>query len=443
VTVLTRYILKPGSVLTFKPVVPLAVLDGTEDRDSLVGGTGDDSIRSFGLSDTVSGLGGNDTIDLGDGNDFYGVKSASGAVLETGNDKVSGGAGDDVLADWSGANSLVGGTGNDVLSGAFGGVTLDTAADVLKGNDGNDTLTGNYGDTLTGGNGADLFGLEPGGKAVVINDFQAQAGDSIQIYVPDDSTADMLGQLGYGTAPNGRDLSITLGGVLIATLRDAAGQAPDIEIINSDFINSTVGAGLNDTLTGTSGDDLVFGGSGDDSLNAGGGDDFVNDGWGNDYVQLGSGNDIFHGSDYNPGGIAFVDDIHGGSGNDQIQTWTGANTVHGDDGNDYVDVWDISGQTGKVVDVVSGGKGNDTIFANAGDTISGDSGADLFWVDGDGAVTVKDFTVGEDLLQLGFGLIGTLNTTNGHDAFVQVNGVTVAVLQGVDYSTVTLADILL
>ena len=423
----------------FAPLIP-NYLYGTPDRDSLVGGAGDDSIFGYDLSDTVSGLGGNDTIDLGEGNDYYGVLPGYAKVLEIGNDRVWGGTGDDFLWDWAGANLLVGGTGNDNISGAFGGVTLDTAADVLKGNDGNDTLIGNYGDTMTGSYGGDTFGIEPGGKPVVITDFQALGGDTIQIFVPDDSTADMLGQLGYGTAANGRDLSITLGGIVIATLRDAAGQRPEIDVINSDFVNSTTGGGLNDSLTGTAGGDLVFGGSGNDTLNAGGGDDFVNDGTGNDLVLLGSGNDIFHGSDNVPGALE-TDDIHGGAGNDNIQGWTGALIVHGDDGNDYIDTWDAGGVSGNYADLVSGGMGDDTIYANAGDTVAGNGGADLFWMDGDGAVTVKDFVVGEDVLQLGFGQTGTL-AAHGTDAWVLVGGVTVAVLQGVDATTITMADLL-
>jgi Ca2+-binding RTX toxin-like protein len=117
--------------------------------------------------------------------------------------------------------------------------------------------------------------------------------------------------------------------------------------------------------------------------------------------------------------------------------------VHGDDGNDYIATWDIDNQIGTIADVVSGDKGNDAIFANTGNTVTGDAGADLFWVAGDGAVTVKDFSVGEDHLELGYGQIGTLTSANGNDALVQVNGVTVAVLRGVDVTTITRGDLLL
>jgi Ca2+-binding RTX toxin-like protein len=114
---------------------------GSEQGDTLAGGTGSDELFGNGGNDTLSGGDQNDILHGGDGND-----TADGG---NNNDTVSGDAGNDVLAGGAGIDTLNGGLDNDSLDGGSGN-------DILNGDDGNDTLHGGAGnDTLNGGAGTD------------------------------------------------------------------------------------------------------------------------------------------------------------------------------------------------------------------------------------------------------------------------------------------------
>ncbi len=79
----------------------------------------------------------------------------------TGNDRLSGGAGNDTLYGYDGDDLLQGGSGNDHL---FGGSGRDT----LQGGAGNDVLTGGSGiDLLSGGAGRDVFVYEAAAEAAI------------------------------------------------------------------------------------------------------------------------------------------------------------------------------------------------------------------------------------------------------------------------------------
>lgn len=84
---------------------------------------------------------------------------------ETGDDTLSGGDGDDLLHGEAGDDLLSGDAGDDVLHGG-------TGADTVSGGAGNDTLFAAQGDSLTGGDGDDLFILtdlaEAGSAAITI-----------------------------------------------------------------------------------------------------------------------------------------------------------------------------------------------------------------------------------------------------------------------------------
>jgi Ca2+-binding RTX toxin-like protein len=132
---------------------------GSEQGDTLAGGTGNDELYGNGGDDVLSGgadndliLGGlgNDTADGGSGND-----NVSG---EDGNDTLLGGSGTDTLSGGAGNDNLSGGDDNDTLTGGLGTDTADggNGNDIVSGNEGNDTLAGGAGvDTLNGGDDND------------------------------------------------------------------------------------------------------------------------------------------------------------------------------------------------------------------------------------------------------------------------------------------------
>lgn len=153
-------------------------LSGDEDNDRLIGNSGNDS---------VSGGSGDDTVVMGSGNDVYGFDGLN-PTSEAGDDMVRGGQGNDWLQDAEGADTLYGGLGNDTVIGAVAGST-DSTADILSGGYGDDLVIGDNGDTMTGGEGADDFGVGfdfgAGSAPVTITDLVA-ATESITIGVSAD-----------------------------------------------------------------------------------------------------------------------------------------------------------------------------------------------------------------------------------------------------------------
>ncbi|WP_298927034.1 calcium-binding protein, partial [uncultured Ramlibacter sp.] len=175
-------------------------LKGGAGADTLVGGDGADALYGEtidGVFDYISV----DRMEGGNGSDRYYVDDMRDVVVETEADQAVGGTdtvylltgqftlGANVengyVTDGGGAlygngldNRLTGGAGYDILTGKGGN-------DTLVGGDGNDELSGNAGnDTMTGGLGADgfFFFNEGSGFADVITDFDGGQGDII--YVP-------------------------------------------------------------------------------------------------------------------------------------------------------------------------------------------------------------------------------------------------------------------
>ena len=198
-------------------------LAGTTLGDLLLGLGGPDTIEGLGGDDVVAGEfgydmltgdAGNDIVLGGGGTDL--VDGAEGRDLlygGAGDDTVAGGDGNDLLFGSSGTDSLRGGDGNDTIVGleydeisddlattapvlqsdiraAFGNLVTqaqldrvsaavtsgsagERGADVLEGGLGNDLLIGDEGDTLTGGEGTDGFGVNysAGDTATTITDF--------------------------------------------------------------------------------------------------------------------------------------------------------------------------------------------------------------------------------------------------------------------------------
>jgi Ca2+-binding RTX toxin-like protein len=190
--------------------------------------------------DTLAGTAFNDTIDMLAGNDSY-----------------TGGDGDDSVLGNSGNDTLIGGQGNDTLIGGQGNDSLDGGAneDVLQGDGGDNSLSGGSGnDTLIGGAGNDVF--DGGGNNDVV-DYSA-AGTGVRV-----------------------DLS------------NAAAQNTNFGTDTLIGIESIIGSGFNDTLTGSTGANTLLGGAGNDSLVGGGGSDSLDGGSGNDRMLGGALNDFY------------------------------------------------------------------------------------------------------------------------------------------------------
>ncbi|WP_262694196.1 hypothetical protein [Kordiimonas aquimaris] len=257
---------------------------------------------------------------------------------------------------------LTGGSGNDNFTG-------NDVANTLIGNAGNDQLTGNGGnDILRGGAGRDVLSGGAGNDAL-----WAGTGDTSDDVMNGGTGKDIIG----GGAGN----DSLIGGTGSDTIFGGSGD---------DIIWSANSGSMSDGQG-----DLAWAGSGNDEVNGSAGADQLGGGVGDDTINGGDGADKIYGGVGDAGAAGLNDSISGGSGND---------TVFGGDGNDII----VGGAdddllfNGSGNDTVDGGDGADTLWGGGGDDLlTGGSGADTFtFTNGNGADTVTDFDIQEDILDL-------------------------------------------
>jgi Ca2+-binding RTX toxin-like protein len=225
-----------------------------------------------------------------------------------------------------------------------------------------------------------------------------------------------------------------------------------------DVISGEAGA---DTLGGGAGDDTILGGLNDDKLYGGTGDDFIMGGAGNDYLDGGSGSDLLLSSS---GGDTLV----GGAGDDYL---LGVNYVHlpADTG------WQTTGFGRNILDQFGadlsptqvdrlgrainssdaatdpselyGGDGNDFLFGDKGDILTGGAGKDDFstyHVSGDDTVKITDYTPSDDALTIfhdGSSVLPTSVADVSGGAMLHLDGEPVALLAGVKAADVDLSKV--
>jgi Ca2+-binding RTX toxin-like protein len=214
--------------------------------------------------------------------------------------------------------------------------------------------------------------------------------------------------------------------------------APEIDIVhlNAEFVDqvsdhdplvSRFSLGVPDgVIWGTVGSDTLAGSANGDTIYGRGGDDTINGQQGNDIIFAGSGNDQLSGNNGD-------DSLSGGSGNDTLLGGNGVDTLLGQAGNDS-----LAGDNGD--DLLNGGLGSDTLL--------GGRGSDRFVLTaGDGTDTISDFKDGQDLIQLSSLSFEQLSIAQGTGANLNntLIGITnsnelLAILSGVQASTITLAD---
>ena len=197
--------------------------------------SGIENVTGSAFGDSLCGDDGANTLVGGGGNDIM--------IGFAGNDTLNGGAGDDIMDARHGDDTLIGGAGDDQLYGHNGSdtasyvgagaaVTVDLAAgtatggagsdslfkienvigssydDTLSGDSGANTLTGGGGnDTLSGGAGNDRFDFNSGDGADTIADFDAGAGDVLDVV--DFGIADFAALLALSTDA-GANVTISL-----------------------------------------------------------------------------------------------------------------------------------------------------------------------------------------------------------------------------------------
>lgn len=330
---------------------------------TIPGTTGNDTLTSINMADTLIGGRGNDTYIIDDAGDE--VVELAGEGTDTVRASVS-----YVLANEVENLVLVSGSGN--IDG-----TGNALKNTITGNEGNNTLDGGAGaDALVGGLGDDTYIVDllaSGTKAVKLEDKVTEAknagSDTLAL-----RTAGALGLTQAATvklASNIENLDASATG---SNLLNLTGNNDANTITGNDAGNTLDGGKGADVLIGGLGDDVyIFDDAGDSAVeNAGEGNDLIRINYKNtsktvpllidmnDYPDIEgvtvTGTGLFN--------ITATDDGNTMTGNSSVNTITGGN------GNDVLD-----GGTG--ADRMEGGAGDDTYFVdNAGDVIVDTAGTD-------------------------------------------------------------------
>ncbi|SDK42765.1 Hemolysin-type calcium-binding repeat-containing protein [Cryobacterium psychrotolerans] len=241
---------------------------------TIVGTSGNNTLRGTSRNDVICGLGGNDVI--------YGG---------SGNDTLDGGFGNDALFGQGGGDTLIGGAGSDTVS--YSGTTLAVTADLdgvigddgvlgekdtirtdvehIAGGSGSDRLTGNSGNnTMSGGTGNDTISGGYGNDTMV-----GQGGADV-----------FYGGAGTDTVSYAKATTRVVADLDGITGDD--GVTGERDTIKTD-VENLVGGAAGDVLAGNNGANALVGGAGSDTLGGGAGNDTLTGGLGTDTSRGGSG----------------------------------------------------------------------------------------------------------------------------------------------------------
>lgn len=237
------------------------LLDGGAGGDRMSGGSGNDTYIIDVISDRVTELrgAGIDSVETGlfayslrlnvenlsftsSGRHIgFGNNLANTITGNSGNDRLTGKAGDDILNGNGGADSLFGGTGNDRLSGG-------TGADKLYGGAGNDVLDGgSSADLMVGGDGNDTYVVDNVSDRVLEG--------------PKSGTDTVQASVTFKLGANIENLILTGSDPIKGT-----GNALDNVLTGNDEANTLRGLDGKDTLDGGAGLDTLIGGIGSDKF---------------------------------------------------------------------------------------------------------------------------------------------------------------------------------
>jgi len=357
-------------------------------------------------SNILDGGTGADIMQGGLGNDTYYVDNVGDQVIEA----VSGGTDtvytkinyaltedqeiENLRADTAMGLTLAGNTRNDKIYGGAGD-------DILIGNDGNDSLTGGAGaDRMEGGSGNDIYYVDS------VNDLAIEATAS--------GTDTLYTTINYELNE----------GQEIETLR--ANVATGLSLTGSSRNDKVYGGAGDDILVGNAGNDTLSGGAGADRMEGGAGNDIYYVDNVNDVVieAAASGTDtIYTTINYQLDelqqieslrvdgtvGLTLIgstrnDKIYGGSGSDTLVGGLGNDTLTGNDGNDI-----LNGEAG--IDVMTGGLGDDVYYVdNASDQVVevAAQGTDRVYV-----LTSLAYTVSDNVDLIEGSTVSAVNITGG------------------------------
>ena len=375
-------------------------------NDNLMGGDGNDMLGGGKGDDMLSGGGGDDTLKGGAGTDTFMVSGgmnkiadfASGERIMFGDDKLTSGQLDDVIA-------------SETMTDGYYMYTHDGTSVMTSGPlDRDDFYADDDPGTPPGGVDRTVFPLTNGDDFWPVG-VRNSGHDHVRALDGDD---DVAGGKGSDLLDGGE------GDDLLAGEGDddyLYGRAGEDTLRGGDDDDELYGGANNDTLEGGMHDDLLDGGSGDDLLYGGDLDEDADvvaaamDG--RDQLMGGDGNDTLHGGgdrDYLAGGDG-VDSLYGGAGDDLLRADRRDGLIDGGADDDTVDfMGETAGQTVTLgietgetvinVEHFKGGSGGDSVTVDGGRTegsrIEGRDGNDTL-VGGAGADDIKGGNGADDI----------------------------------------------
>ena len=352
---------------------------GGTGNNTLAGGAGDDAITGGGDDDTLTGGPGSDTLTAGLGNDvidegaaasgadtiaggsgidrvtyaqravavtatmdgvFDDGEAGEGDTVGTDIENATGGSGDDTITGTAGENNLIGGAGADTIDAAAGDDSVDggTGADQLTPGAGNDrAFGGDDGDTLFGGAGNDHFDGGAGSDTVDHSGVAAAL------------TVSLASSSAQNTVGAGIDTLVSFENLVGGTGADTLGGNG-----NANAISGGTGA---DTITGDGGNDAISGDLGVDTVDYSSFSASV-------AVTLAPATGLVPGLSSGAAGndtLLGIESVSGGTGADVLTGEIGANVLTGNGGNDT-----LAGLEGN--DTLDGGAGSDTLDYSAAAT---------------------------------------------------------------------------
>jgi len=388
-------------------------LTGDSGNNAIEGGLGDDTLDGGAGIDTLVFTGSTAvTVDLslttgqatGWGTDY--IYNFENVRTGSGNDIVTGNAGDNTFFDGGGADRYTGGEGSDTvdytnIAGSVS-INLNTATAQTNG----DTLAGieNVTGSLTGAN------TLIGGNTTANRLVGGAAADAL--------TGGGLGDTLIGGA--GADL---LFGDYNGVFSTTAGQQDGNDVLEG-------GAG-NDSLVGGLGDDILRGGDGDDTLvgGLGGGSGtalssvFTNDG----------GDDTYDGGDGSDTAYAYYTDRVAGIGFDLANlAGNSAITVDGVQRGSFISIERVLFRGGTGADIVRGTGGADQLIGNQGDdqldgwygndTLAGGTGNDI--INGGEGLDTVTFALAANGVNVDLRTQGAQDTGEGNDTLIGIEYIT-------------------
>lgn len=440
----------------------MAVINGSELPETLIGTDDDDIITGLGGNDTLEGRGGNDTIDGGDGNDVIRGDGGIDYMGPSGNDILNGGNGNDTLYGGQGVDTFNGGAGTDRVSfyaltatqgvvanlftqtignDGYGNAETMTSienlgggtqfADTFIGNDANNFIYGSLGDTVNAGGGDDIVYID-GATAYL----DGGAGDDYLGFVSDwygtlvaDGDGDGLADVVYASHGIYVELQSNMiwddgygNAAEVYNFENVDGSELDDTIIGDANTNVLSGWGGNDIVYGMGGDDYLFGGEGDDQLRGDGGsasgatgNDQLFGEEGDDYLNGGRGVDYYDGGD----GVDRVSFYHRAATQGAVANLA-TQTVSNDGFGNAETMVNIEGlgDGTRFVDTFTGNDADNIMYAGFGDIVTGAGGNDTLIVDS--APGALDGGDGVDTIQFVGDINGMLTADNDGDGLADI-----------------------